>query len=176
MITEPAGRREGAQKGEAIFCPAGPSGLTHKRGVIDTGCVFTRNRVLDGPTIRYQQEAPLSGRIDMRTRLFTLIATSFLIASAVPASAGWVNELGRNLGLGWSDGYHAYEGCPDPRLRSQPWQRRSNRSVGMEEPLVPYLAPTPAARPEPQPLPTPQSSRAPTSIRNSQLRITQPNY
>lgn len=112
----------------------------------------------------------------MRTRLFAIAAAALLLATAGSASASWVNELGRNLGLGWSDGYHAYEGCPDPRLRSQPWQRRSNRSGGMEEPLVPYLVPTPAARPAPQPLPAPQSSRAPASIRSSQLHITRPNY
>jgi hypothetical protein len=114
----------------------------------------------------------------MRTRLFAIAATAFLLGSAAPASASWVNELGRNLGLGWSDGYHAYEGCPDPRLRSQPWQRRSNRGGSSEEPLVPYLEPAPAVRPAPQPLPAPQTSRAPTPApgRSPQLHISRPNY
>jgi hypothetical protein len=114
----------------------------------------------------------------MRTRLFALAATAILLATAAPASASWVNELGRNLGLGWSDGYHAYEGCPDPRLRSQPWQRRSNRGGTSEESLVPYLQPTPAVRPAPAPpsLPPQQTSRTPAPVRSSQLHISRPNY
>lgn len=117
----------------------------------------------------------------MRTRLFALAATALLFASTAPASAGWVNELGRNMGLGWSDGYHAYDNCPAPPLRSQPWPRRSNRSGGMEDPLVPYLVPTPAANPDPQPLPpqpppAPRTSRAPAPVRSSQLHISRPNY
>ena len=120
----------------------------------------------------------------MRTRLFAIVAGALCLASAAPVSAAWVNELGRNLGLGWSDGYHAYEGCPDPRHRSQPWQRRANRSGVPEEPLVPYLEPAPAARPAPQPLPAPKTSRAPgrafgtepAPVRNSQLQISRPRY
>ena len=112
----------------------------------------------------------------MRTRLFAIAATALLLGSAAPASATWVNELGRNLGLGWSDGYHAYEGCPDPRLRSQPWQRRSNRGGSSEEPLVPYLEPPPVVRPAPQPLPAPQTSRAPATGLGPQLHISRLNY
>ena len=98
---------------------------------------------------------------------------SCALADTSPASAGWVNELGRNLGVGWSDGYHAYEGCPDKRLHSQPWQRRTNRGV-REEHLVPYLepVPTPAPSPAPESLPPPQSSRA----KSPQLHISRPNY
>ena len=106
------------------------------------------------------------------------------VAATVPASAsaGWINELGRDLGLGWSDGYHAYEGCPDKRLRSQPWQRRANRGGAYDEPLVPYLEPAP------EPIPPPKMSRAgkPGSAqastsssppaRTSQLHISRPNY
>ena len=124
------------------------------------------------------------------TRLFAMIVLAATLAGATPASAGWVNELGRNLGLGWSDGYHAYEGCPDSRLRAQPWQRRANRGGAYEEPLVPYLEPTPAPAPQPPPEPIPQpkmsragkpgSAQAATSssppAKTSQLHISRPNY
>src|SRR3954463_15319703 len=93
-----------------------------------------------------------------RLLLFAVLA----VAATIPASAsaGWVNELGRRTGLGWSDGYHAYEGCPDPRLRAQPWQRRANRAGGYEEPLVPYLEPLPSPQPAPEPIPQPKMSSA----------------
>ena len=108
------------------------------------------------------------------TRLvYSMVLGSALLAGTA-ASAGWVNELGRNLGLGWSDGYHAYEGCPDSRLKSQPWQRRANRGGMTEEPLVPYLTPVPAPQP-PEPLPEPKTSRAPEASRSS-LKISRPNY
>jgi hypothetical protein len=112
--------------------------------------------------------------------------TLLLLSLAATASAGWVNELGRHTGLGWSDGYHAYEGCPDSRLRSQPWQRRANRGAAYEEPLVPYLEPAPhpapAPQPAPEPVPPPKTSRMKTSTpaspaaRTSQLHISRPNY
>src|ERR1041385_8751149 len=90
-----------------------------------------------------------------------IVFAALAIAATIPASAsaGWVNELGRRTGLGWSDGYHAYEGCPDKRLRSQPWQRRANRGGAYEEPLVPYLEPTPAPQPAPEPISPPNTSR-----------------
>jgi len=108
------------------------------------------------------------------TRLvYSIVLGSALIACAT-ASATWVNELGRHLGVGWSDGYHAYEGCPDSRLRSQPWQRRANRGGMAEEPLVPYLTPVPAPQ-QPESLPEPKTSRPPDSSRGS-LKISRPNY
>ncbi len=116
------------------------------------------------------------------TRLFAFALLAITLAGSAPVSAAWVNELGRNLGLGWSDGYHAYEGCPDPRLRSQPWQRRATRGGVCDEPLVPYLEPAPAARPAPEAIPTPKTSRAtpgahqPAAARTSQLRISRPSY
>ncbi|MBC7852319.1 MAG: hypothetical protein IAF94_02695 [Pirellulaceae bacterium] len=95
---------------------------------------------------------------------FTLLVLALAVSGQV--SAGWVNELGRDLGLGWSDGYHAYEGCPSSRMRSQPWQRRASRQSPHEEPLVPYLEPAPVPRPAVSPQP-PRSTR---------LHISRPNY
>lgn len=121
-------------------------------------------------------------------RLFAVIGIATTLAVSASASAGWVNELGRNLGVGWSDGYHAYEGCPDSRHRSQPWQRRANRGGACDEPLAPYLepvpAPQPAPQPDPEPIPPPKTSRAgkpgppqaSPPARTSQLHISRPNY
>ncbi len=117
------------------------------------------------------------------TRLCALAALALLLGGTAPLSAGWLNEAGRHLGLGWSDGYHAYEGCPDPRLRSQPWQRRASRSGAHDEPLVPYLqplpVPTPAPQPAPEPLPVPKTggkSSPGSKARTSQLHISRPHY
>ena len=104
------------------------------------------------------------------TRLFVFAVLAVALAIPASASAGWVNELGRKTGLGWSDGYHAYEGCPDPRHRSQPWQRRANRGGAYEEPLVPYLEPLPAPQPAPEPLPQPKTSSP------GKLHISRPSY
>ena len=103
------------------------------------------------------------------THLFVFVVLAVAVAIPASVSAGWVNELGRRTGLGWSDGYHAYEGCPDSRLRSQPWQRRANRSGAYAEPLVPYLEPLPAPQPVPEPIPQPKTSSA-------RLHISRPNY
>lgn len=116
------------------------------------------------------------------SRLFIFTWLVLTLAGSYQVSAGWVNEVGRDLGLGWSDGYHAYEGCPNPRLRSQPWQRRSNRAGLCEEPLVPYLEPAPVPPPAPEALPLPKTSRvhAPATsrqpARSSQLHISRPTY
>lgn len=113
----------------------------------------------------------------MRLSRYTAFAALiFLGAAAAPVSAGWINELGRDLGLGWSDGYHAYEGCPDPRLRSQPWQRRSQRAGCPEESLVPYLSAAPAAGQPAESLPPPKSTRAAAPTRSAQLQVSRPNY
>ena len=37
----------------------------------------------------------------------TVIALLLIVSAAATAEAGWFNRLGRHLGLGWSDGYHA---------------------------------------------------------------------
>ncbi len=125
----------------------------------------------------------------MHKRKPIFLAVALILAGTASASAGWINELGRNLGLGWSDGYHAYEGCPDSRLRSQPWQRRSNRSLMDEIYPAPCLAPAEKASPSPEPLPTPapspapenlappKTSRAPTSgAIDGRLHISRPAY
>ena len=37
----------------------------------------------------------------------TTFALLLILAAAATAEAHWLNRLGRHLGLGWSDGYHA---------------------------------------------------------------------
>jgi hypothetical protein len=39
------------------------------------------------------------------------VALILILATAATAHAGWFNSLGRHLGLGWSDGYHACDSC-----------------------------------------------------------------
>src|SRR6476646_8982201 len=92
------------------------------------------------------------------------LAVALILGGSASASAGWINELGRNLGLGWSDGCHAYEGCPDPRLRSQPWQRRSTRSLMDDHYAAPCLAPAEKAAPSLEHLPSPAPSSAPENL------------
>ena len=116
------------------------------------------------------------------SQLFRFTLLVLALAGSSQVSAGWVNELGRDLGLGWSDGYHAYEGCPNSRMRSQPWQRRASRQGPQEEPLVPYLEPAPAPRPAPEALPAPKAGAAnapaisPQPPRSTRLHISRPNY
>ena len=124
----------------------------------------------------------------MRNRLIPVAAILLLLAGRGAATAGWMNELGRNLGLGWSDGYHAYDGCADRSRRSQPWSGRSHRNLSAEEYIAPYLAepsqpaPTPATPPL-ENLPAPKKLERPAPIRTSertgtgrQLHISRPNY
>ena len=48
----------------------------------------------------------------MKANGLILLAAAILLSSAAHADAGMWNEIGRALGLGWSDGYHAHHGCP----------------------------------------------------------------
>jgi hypothetical protein len=116
--------------------------------------------------------------MSLARRRVLLVVMAAVLVVPLSASGGWINEIGRDLGLGWSDGYHAYEGCPDSRLRSQPWQRRANRSGGYDEPLVPYLERAPSPSPTPaagQPMSRIKSPAA-SQPRTSQLHISRPNY
>lgn len=129
-----------------------------------------------------------------RCPLNFLIAVAFVLAGNVTAQAGWLNELGRDLGVGWSDGYHAFDGCAKCPVRAQPWCRRSQRSGPAEDhlPLITEMpvappaqpapaGPPPAPPPEPESLPIPKTSRgAPTRTSRApvspQLHISRPSY
>ncbi|HUE74049.1 MAG TPA: hypothetical protein VMP01_24425 [Pirellulaceae bacterium] len=39
----------------------------------------------------------------------TAIALLLILTTGATAQASWLNRLGRHLGLGWSDGYHAVD-------------------------------------------------------------------
>ena len=91
---------------------------------------------------------------------FALLTT----LTSVPASAGWWNGLHRELGLGWSDGYHAYTGCDpcEPRRKTPRYLSSGGMSPGAhyEVPSWLYGEPTPAT-PEPiaPPVPSPATFR-----------------
>jgi hypothetical protein len=48
----------------------------------------------------------------MKRTIIAGAAIGLLIGSAHFAHADWFNYLVRTSGLGWSDGYHAYDQCP----------------------------------------------------------------
>lgn len=119
---------------------------------------------------------PLSRFLSSRAFL-TLVMILPALCVNPSAQAGWLNELGRSLGVGWSDGYHSFEGCPKAPPRSQPWSGRGQRSFSQDA-LPIYFAPAP-----PQPTPAakkPTSTEAPSAgqgPKTSKLpRIARPNY
>ncbi len=111
------------------------------------------------------------------SRMF-FIAIVCLAGCANSASAGDWNSLGRFFGLGWSEGYHAYNGCPTCEQR---WVH-GQASVS----LTPYYSPGPTAetlvapRTAPpvtaRPNPSPDSSRRTAPIPPSQRMTQQPVY
>lgn len=100
------------------------------------------------------------------------IAAMLLILVPTPAArAGWLNEWGRHLGIGWSDGYHAFDQCPPRRgaccaIPPAGYLPAGPITVpGMET----ESAPTPAS-PQSHPLPVPRT----TARRPSQMAVPQP--
>ena len=112
----------------------------------------------------------------MRTRLILLPAILILLFGSAPARAGWMNELARSSGLGWSDGYHAYDGCAGRSRKSQPWSGRSRRNISSDEHLHPYLAEPSQPVPTPAPPPLEDLPPAKASRQSPQLHISRPNY
>ena len=47
----------------------------------------------------------------MKANSLILLAAAILLSSTAHADAWTWNDIGRALGLGWSDGYHANHGC-----------------------------------------------------------------
>ena len=101
----------------------------------------------------------------MRLRLDVAIIGALTVVSIAPAAkAGWSDAVGRCVGVGWGDGYHARNACP-PRGSAcrhaqmpTPWWATPATKV---EPL-----PHPAARPEGTGE-TPVPPQRPTGIRET---------
>jgi hypothetical protein len=52
----------------------------------------------------------------MQRTLFTAAALAAMLTGlTTPCRADWFNYVVRTSGLGWSDGYHAYDQCPPTR-------------------------------------------------------------
>lgn len=81
----------------------------------------------------------------------TTLALILVLATAATAQAGWLNSLGRHLGLGWSDGYHACDQC-SPRAFSS-FAIPPGGLASPEQVVVPAKQPTPAKLPESLPPP-----------------------
>ncbi|MDX1945605.1 MAG: hypothetical protein SFU86_09355 [Pirellulaceae bacterium] len=77
-----------------------------------------------------------------------LVAILLIMAATAPARADWLQELNRNLGLWWSDGYHAHGDCPPCHQRD--WYAAPRRnwqpcpSFGSPLEYLPTPAPSPA--------------------------------
>lgn len=95
------------------------------------------------------------------------VALALLLAFTTPAQAGWLNKLGRHLGLGWSDGYHAASQCPLPggNVVAIP----PGGYVPQGPILVPEPQPTPAQPPENLPVPR-TTARRPSAAGETSLR------
>jgi hypothetical protein len=83
------------------------------------------------------------------------VALALLLAFVAPAQAGWFNKLGRHLGLGWSDGYHAQGQCTPPG--GNDFAIPPGGFVPQGPILVPEPQPTPA-HPPPENLPVPRTT------------------
>ena len=59
------------------------------------------------------QEIPVARMPPMTRRTILPPLAVVLTLTIVPlAQAHWFSDLGRHLGMGWSDGYHAQNDCP----------------------------------------------------------------
>ena len=61
-----------------------------------------------------------------KTHVVPTIAACLISFATLPAVANPLNDLGRYLGIGWSEGYHAWTNCPCDRRFSQPRYLRRN--------------------------------------------------
>jgi hypothetical protein len=89
-----------------------------------------------------------------------VVAVALLGWQTAACEAGgrsWGNAVLRDLGIGWSDGYHAYEGCPTERVG----RRRYPGPMGWSGSYPPYGIPAGAPVYGPQ---GPRPARHPTWI------------
>lgn len=87
------------------------------------------------------------------------LALILVLATALTAQAGWWSGLGRHLGIGWSDGYHAFDQCPPSR--DQGFAIPPGGVVPTGPSYIPDAQPTPAM-PHAETLPPPRAARRPS--------------
>ena len=56
-----------------------------------------------------------------RRTILTLVTVALMLTLVPQAYAHWPSTLGRHLGVGWSDGYHAQNDCPPGHSRNLPY-------------------------------------------------------
>ena len=70
-----------------------------------------------------------------RRTILPLVAVIACLTFVPAARANWLNGVGRHLGVGWSDGYHATNGCPQKHAAS------SDPNYTLESPWWSVLTP-----------------------------------
>lgn len=105
------------------------------------------------------------------------VGTLAIFAAGNTAQAGNLNSVGRYLGLGWGDGYHAYNGCSTNESR---WGHGANAGKPYFSPALPttetIVTPAaPVAAPVSRPSPV-GSSRRTAPIPPSQRMSQNPVY
>ena len=56
----------------------------------------------------------------LRRTIFPLVLILAAVTLVPAAQAHWFSGLGRHLGVGWSDGYHAKNACPPQQAGGYP--------------------------------------------------------
>ena len=88
------------------------------------------------------------------------VAVLAALTLAPPAQAGWLQELNRSFGLGWSDGYHSRTTCPPKRHHGQYYSPAVPSWIYGEETVSPEVLPA-----ESLPAPATSSRRAPADAK-----------
>ena len=116
----------------------------------------------------------------MKLTIIKIASVGLLVGSfVIPARADWFNYVVRTSGLGWSDGYHAYDQCP-PRHSKHPFALPGYG--GSAAPHAPYYFEQPDLPPEPLPSapaevpPSGPGLRGPESPMNSTQPDPQARY
>jgi hypothetical protein len=92
----------------------------------------------------------------------TALALLLIVATAATANAGWWSGLGRHLGIGWSDGYHAFDQCPP--CRESGFAIPPGGYVPRGPAYLPDARPTPVM-PQPEMLPAPRAASSHRTVR-----------
>jgi len=87
----------------------------------------------------------------MKRTIISSVTTGLLLSLAAQASGGdWGNFIVRTSGLGWSDGYHAYDQCPPKTHGHFPVRTPAKFPTwgGVQEPHAPYYFEEPGYKAE----------------------------
>lgn len=81
----------------------------------------------------------------MTQRMFVWMVAILAMAAGVRVGqAHWWHQMGRNAGLGWSDGYHSRTGCPPPGVECRSVAPSQGIPPGVPASTCPSCEPMPA--------------------------------